>query len=75
MFTFITMLDVCRATNVTEVTFLCENFTKSRLYPGAMCEYLRVPEENARFDTLILPENVSFEVGTMIEPIACTFRG
>ena len=61
----------CQRGNFT----LCENYTKSRLYPGAMCEYFRVPEENAKFDTLILPDNVSFEVGTLIEPIGCTLRG
>lgn len=54
---------------------LCENFRKSRLYPGAMCEYFRVPEENAKFDTILLPDNVSFDVGTLVEPIACTMRG
>ena len=54
---------------------LCENFKKSKLYPGGMCEYFRVPEENVKFDTLLLPDNVSFEVGTLVEPIACTLRG
>lgn len=54
---------------------LCENYTKTRLYPGAMCEYFRVPEENAKFDTLTLPDKVLFEVGTLIEPLACTLRG
>ena len=54
---------------------LCENFRKSRIDPGGMCEYFRVPTENARFDTLILPDNVSFETGTLVEPIACTMRG
>jgi len=40
-----------------------------------MCEYFRVPEENAKFDTLLLPDNVSFEAGSLLEPIACTMRG
>lgn len=30
---------------------------------------------HTRFDTLLLPDNVSFEVGTLIEPISCTLRG
>ena len=54
---------------------LCENYRKSHLDPGCMCEYFRVPEENAKFDTLLLPDNVSFEAGSLIEPIACTMRG
>ena len=54
---------------------LCENFRKTALEPGGMCEYFRVPAENTRYDTLKLPDNVSFEAGTLIEPIACTMRG
>jgi L-iditol 2-dehydrogenase len=53
---------------------LCENFRKTRIDPGGMCEYFRVPAENAQFDTLILPDNVSFETGTLVEPIACTLK-
>ena len=54
---------------------MCENFKKSHLDPGGSCEYFRVPEENTRFDTHILPENVSFEVGSLVEPLGCAMRG
>jgi len=60
----------CQRGNFT----LCENFKKSHLEPGAMCEYFRVPAENTKYDTLILPDNVSFEAGTLVEPLACTLR-
>jgi L-iditol 2-dehydrogenase len=60
----------CQRGNFT----LCDNFKKSRLDPGAMCEYFRVPAENAKFDTLLIPENVSFASATLVEPIACTLR-
>lgn len=54
---------------------LCEHFHETHLDPGGFAEYFRAPAENAQFDTLILPENVSFEEGTIIEPMACTLRG
>jgi len=54
---------------------LCENFRKDRLVPGGLAEYFKVPELNTRFDTLILPDNISFELGTLIEPLGCTLRG
>jgi L-iditol 2-dehydrogenase len=54
---------------------LCERFGKSKLDPGGFAEYFRVPAENASLDTLLLPESVSFEAGTVIEPMACALKG
>jgi L-iditol 2-dehydrogenase len=38
-------------------------------------QYLRVPEINIRYGTFILPDEVSFDAGTFIEPLACVVRG
>jgi L-iditol 2-dehydrogenase len=54
---------------------LCEKFGKTNLHPGAFAEYFRVPADNADLDTLILPDSVSFEDGTIIEPMACVLKG
>ena len=54
---------------------LCEHFTQTHLYPQAFAEYVRVPAENVQHDTHILPDNVSFEEGTIIEPLACAVKG
>jgi len=54
---------------------LCERYGKTHLDPGGMTEYFRVPEENLQFDTLVLPDSVSFEAGTLIEPMACCLKG
>lgn len=54
---------------------LCEHFNVTRIDPGGFAEYFRVPADNVRFDTLKLPENVSFEEGTVIEPMACCLKG
>lgn len=54
---------------------MCAHFQRTRLDPGGFAEYFRVPAENARLDTYVLPDHVSFEEGTIIEPMACTLRG
>jgi len=53
---------------------LCEQFHNTHLDPGGFAEYFRVPKENLQLDTLKLPDNVSFEEATFIEPIGCCLR-
>ncbi|RLI27360.1 hypothetical protein DRO50_04665 [Candidatus Bathyarchaeota archaeon] len=53
---------------------LCEQFTKTNIEPGGFAEYFRVPEPNLRLDTLRIPEKLSFEEATLIEPIGCCLR-
>ncbi len=43
--------------------------------PGGYSEFVRVPKINVNTGTYLLPKNVSFEEGTMIEPLACVVRG
>jgi L-iditol 2-dehydrogenase len=54
---------------------LCENFRKSNIHPGGFTEYFRVPPDLTSLDTLLLPDEISFEVGTVIEPVACALKG
>ena len=54
---------------------LCERFKHTKIDPGGFSEYFRVPAENAQYDTIILPDEVSFEAGTILEPMACTLKG
>jgi len=54
---------------------MCESYSKSKIDPGGFAEYFRVPAENAQFDTQILPDNVTFEQGTLLEPMGCTLSG
>ncbi len=53
---------------------LCPVWKKSRLDPGGMAEYVRVPEENLA-DTLKIPQGVDFEAGSLVEPAACAVKG
>jgi len=53
----------------------CETLHKTNYDPGGFAEYIRVPAINVERGTFILPEEISFEVGTLIEPLACVIRG
>lgn len=54
---------------------MCENFRQSHIYPCAFAEYIRVPAENVQHDVHVLPDSVSFEEGTLVEPMACVVKG
>ena len=54
---------------------MCSHYKETGIDPGGFAEYFRVPADNVQFDTLLLPDNVSFEEATIIEPMACTLKG
>jgi L-iditol 2-dehydrogenase len=54
---------------------MCETLRTTRFFPGGFAEYVRVPKINVEKGTMLLPENVSFEEGTFIEPLGCVVRG
>jgi L-iditol 2-dehydrogenase len=53
---------------------LCERFPKTRLEPGGFAEFFKVPASNLRIDTLRIPEELSFEEATFIEPVGCCIK-
>jgi threonine dehydrogenase-like Zn-dependent dehydrogenase len=53
----------------------CETWKNTKIIPGGISEYILIPETNLNNDTLKLPENMSFEDGTLIEPLACVLKG
>ena len=54
---------------------MCETVKKTKFYPGGFSEFLRVPEINIRNGALKLPEGISYDAGTFIEPLGCVIRG
>lgn len=54
---------------------LCKTLHNTRFYPGGFSQYLRVPEINVKFGTFKLPDEIGFDEGTFIEPLACVVRG
>ncbi len=53
----------------------CETLHTTNYYPGGFAEYLRVPEINVNRGVYKLPDSMSYEEGTFIEPLACVYRG
>ncbi len=52
----------------------CPAWREKTLDPGAMAEFMRVSARAVQLDTLKLPADLSFEDGTLIEPLACSVK-
>jgi L-iditol 2-dehydrogenase len=53
----------------------CETLHTTNFYPGGFAQYVRVPRINVEQGVYELPDDMSFEEGTFIEPLACVVRG
>jgi L-iditol 2-dehydrogenase len=55
---------------------LCSEFPKHNISPGGFSEYYVVPEWNVSRGTVLpLPDSVTYEEGSFIEPLGCCIRG
>jgi L-iditol 2-dehydrogenase len=53
----------------------CQTWRQSRIIPGGIAEYILVPRVNLEHDTFLLSDSVTFEDGTLVEPLACVVKG
>ena len=53
----------------------CESLHTGNYDPGGFSEFIRVPKENVQYGTFLLPEEITFEDATMIEPLGCAVAG
>jgi len=53
----------------------CDTLHSTKFYPGGFAEYVRVPAINIDRGIYPLPDDMSFEDATFIEPLACVARG
>ncbi|HXX77777.1 MAG TPA: alcohol dehydrogenase catalytic domain-containing protein [Ktedonobacteraceae bacterium] len=60
----------CRHQNYS----MCANFKTSNIDPCGFAEYIRVPTEHVQYTTLLLPDSLSAEEGSFVEPLACCVR-
>jgi L-iditol 2-dehydrogenase len=51
----------------------CATWRATKIDPGGIAEYFRVPVENQR-DTLQLPAGISFADASLVEPLACVMK-
>ncbi|MBN2535172.1 MAG: zinc-dependent dehydrogenase [Spirochaetales bacterium] len=54
---------------------VCETLHTTNFDPGGFAEYVRVPWINVDRGTLILPDTLSWEEGSFVEPLGCVLRG
>ncbi|MBF0384860.1 MAG: alcohol dehydrogenase catalytic domain-containing protein [Candidatus Omnitrophica bacterium] len=52
----------------------CDTLHQGNYDPGGYSEFIRVPKINVDYGVYVLPKTVSYEEGTMIEPLACAVR-
>jgi L-iditol 2-dehydrogenase len=53
---------------------VCDLLRTTHFDPGGFAEYIRVPKLNVELGTLRLPEEMSFDEASFIEPLACVVR-
>jgi L-iditol 2-dehydrogenase len=53
---------------------VCETLRTTHFDPGGFSEFVRVPRINVNLGTLPLPDDVTFDEGSFIEPLACVVR-
>jgi len=52
----------------------CHMLHTTNYYPGGFAQYVLVPKINVQYGVYKLPEAISYEEGTFIEPLACVSR-
>lgn len=52
----------------------CDTLHLTNVDPGGFAEYVRVPAPQTAAGVLALPEHMSYEEGTFVEPLACVVR-
>ena len=54
---------------------VCDTLRQTNFDPGGFAEYIRLPAINVDRGVFLLPDEVSYEEATFIEPLACVIRG
>ncbi|OGO43245.1 MAG: alcohol dehydrogenase [Chloroflexi bacterium RBG_16_60_22] len=53
----------------------CETLRRTSFDPGGFAGYVRLPAINVDRGVFLLPDDVSYEEATFVEPLACVLRG
>lgn len=54
---------------------VCDTLRTTNYDPGGFSQYLRLPKINVRHGTFKIPDSVTYDEATFIEPLACVLRG
>jgi L-iditol 2-dehydrogenase len=53
---------------------VCDLLRTTHFDPGGFAEYIRVPKSNVELGTLKIPDTMTYDEGSFIEPLACVVR-
>jgi L-iditol 2-dehydrogenase len=53
---------------------VCDTLRQTNFEPGGFAEYVRLPAINVDRGVYVLPDEITYEEATFIEPVACTVR-
>lgn len=53
----------------------CDTLRQTNFDPGGLAEYIRLPAINVDRGVFLLPDEMSYEEATFVEPLACILRG
>jgi L-iditol 2-dehydrogenase len=53
----------------------CETLHTTNYDPGGFAEFIRIPRLNVDRGVFLLPDEISYDEGVFIEPLACVVRG
>jgi L-iditol 2-dehydrogenase len=54
---------------------VCETLHTTNFDPGGFAEFVRIPAINVDRGTFVLPDELSWDEGAFVEPLACVVRG
>jgi L-iditol 2-dehydrogenase len=60
---------------LTDRHSVCPTLHSTTFDPGGFAEYVRLPAINVERGTFQLPDQVTFDEGSFVEPLACVVRG
>ena len=60
---------------LTDRHSVCPTLYATTFDPGGFAEFVRLPAINVAHGTFLLPDNVTFDEGSFVEPLACVVRG
>ncbi|MEE9252183.1 MAG: alcohol dehydrogenase catalytic domain-containing protein [Thermodesulfobacteriota bacterium] len=53
----------------------CDTLRSTHFHPGGFSEFIRIPAVNVDRGVFLLPDEVSYEEGSFVEPLGCVARG
>jgi L-iditol 2-dehydrogenase len=54
---------------------VCDTLRRTNIDPGGFAEYIRLPAINVDRGVFLLPDDLSYEDATFVEPLACVLHG